>query len=270
MTRTPRMWDVPPFSWRSAASIFWRAPVYVLAGLLLSILLLAYLQFALPHIIVPASVRAVFPAFAAIVVRTFPFAPAMVVVVGLVFEEPALREDWPAIFRVALMMTGAQLLLYGLQRAENQLATMLFLDWSKSGYPPLLVYAAMFAGFMIFHAALWVRFALLLPMMARGEKFPLRAAWNGMRGHYLAALAVSFIAIVPWYAVQWGIRQYVYTPLAMGVSPPDTFHFVLKADRMLLLLVQGMEVMPLYLLQAAVAAWLWRVIIARAAIAPSP
>lgn len=198
--------------------MFWRAPVWVIAPLLLSVLLVSYLQFVVLNIHLPALWGGPVASALYATGRSFAFAPMLVAVVSVIYQEPERRDEWAAIFRVALMMTGAQLLLIMLQQAERLAEGAAFRTWYGADASRLWFYGlAAFGTFTVaFNAALWVRLALLLPKMACGEVFPLKAAWNEMRGHYLQALLVSFITMTPWYVAQRAIQQYIIGPMAAG------------------------------------------------------
>jgi hypothetical protein len=261
--------------WRGILDTFYRLPLLVLGSFLLYVLVSGYWQHSLPFYI-PRGLasQAGYELLHAIV-----FAPLVLAVIQMIARPNIRHAD---IWIAAAIWVGAvilvrelaiQLEIFSWRVVRSDMINWLFArPYGRGGASgSTLIFEvvatinlALFLGVFL----LSMRLALLLPIVALEEidwKAALAKAWRDMSGSYGFALVVACAAVLPLL-----VADYFLTQLYRVLYDDNSMPVSLSLREWEALMVRSLQLTLGYIMTAAIAAWLYRVIADRRATAPSP
>jgi hypothetical protein len=258
------VWETFDRVWRSVFRALWRLPLLVIGSLLLYVLLSAFWYHYMPvHISGHLAAQAGYRLLHALV-----FAPLILTVMAQIIDERAGKDvTWSAaIVPVALVLFAWEILALLLE----MLPQIVRAGWLGIESENFYLHGHHMWAFLLFAAPYWimlaatflfsVRLILIWPILACAppDKIALSRAWREMRGHFLFALGVSFLALLPLMVTDVFVER-LYRSLEMQNNLPVQLSLPAWEG----LLVYGADRTLRYVLYAALAAWLYRAIAAR-------
>ena len=262
------VWQTFDSIWRSVIAAFWRLPLLVIASLLLYVVLSAYWFHYLPiHISGHIASQVGYILLHAII-----FTPLVLAVMAIVMDGQVSKS---AIWARAALPIGTALFLYefadlALNQAARAMRTGAYERQAFALYDQhhpmlsLLFFAAPTTIAALGLFVLAVRLILILPILRETSVGGgASRGWRAMRGHFGFALAVSLLSALPFIAADHFIMR-LYRILSLHSALPGP----LPLRQWEALLVRSADITLQFIFYAALAAWLYRVIVVREPTAP--